>query len=132
MAANVPVIKEYLLTTDSFNNPTTLENQNAIGMLLMRLLLLEPGTNPLYPNMGVGINRYRYILSNNLESLRANVEDQVETYMPEYFSNASVKLQVTQHNNLLIRITVNGIDYVYNTEDSDHPIEVTVSELSSS
>ena len=50
MPTEVNHVKEYLLTTDEFRNPKVLEGAKAIGILLVRLLLMEPGTNPLHPD----------------------------------------------------------------------------------
>ena len=44
--------KEYLLSVNNFNEPAALEGKQAIGLLLVRLILMEPGTDPLHPDMG--------------------------------------------------------------------------------
>ena len=48
-------MKEYLLTTNEFLVPDHVEGSDAYGLLLLRLLLLQPGQNPLHPAMGVGL-----------------------------------------------------------------------------
>ena len=56
-------MKEYLLSTNEYLEPAMEDGSTAYGILLMRLLLLIPGTNPLHPAMGVGIPKYRFISS---------------------------------------------------------------------
>ena len=48
--------REYLLDVDNFSKPKILTDQQAIAALLTRLILLEPGTNPLFPTMGVKVS----------------------------------------------------------------------------
>jgi hypothetical protein len=54
-------ISEFGFSVDEFNNPKVYKNAEAVSTLLVRLLLLEPGTIQSHPNAGVGlISRYRY------------------------------------------------------------------------
>lgn len=118
-------VSEYLLTTDAFNNPTVIKNQHAIGVLLTRLLLLEPGTNPLHPDMGVGVgSKYRYILKDQIQQLNTLIQLQVETYLP-IFQGANIELRLKTNGYLEIRILLDSVVYVYDTEDSDTPIQVS-------
>ena len=58
------LLKEYSLSTDSYKTPLTYKNFNAFGTLMMRLMLLEPGTITHSPEMGLGlISKYRYMHS---------------------------------------------------------------------
>ena len=54
--------KDFLFSTDNFNQPkVVVEGKEAISTLLESLILLEPGTNPVRPEMGVElVSRYRY------------------------------------------------------------------------
>ena len=47
--------RDYLLDVNNFEMPKIFNDQQAIAALLTRLILLEPGTNPLFPTMGVGL-----------------------------------------------------------------------------
>lgn len=127
MPTEVNHVKEYLLTTDEFRNPKVLEGAKAIGILLVRLLLMEPGTNPLHPDMGVGIGpRYRFITDSDLEQLYTRVKDQINTYLPSlFFSSAQVNLDIKSNKMLVITIVADGTSYVYDTEETDNPIELS-------
>ena len=114
---------EYLLTTDSFKKPTVLKDNDARGKLLLNLLLLTPGKNPLFPEMGCGLLRYRHIMESQLGEVKKLVEKQIREYLPECMAD-SVSLSVKNRKYLSIQITCQDIAYVYNSEDSQFPIEV--------
>lgn len=118
--------REYLLTTDKFKEPSQLTGKNAVGLLLMRLIMMEPGTDPLHPDMGVGIWRYRYTMDKK-EELRNRIEKQIYTYLP-YFSDADVTLVYCPDKTVNIEITMDNVTYVYESATSPKPI--TLEEIS--
>lgn len=121
--------KEYLLTTDEFNNPKVLEGKDAISQLLIHLILLEPGTYASRPTMGVGlISRYRYTSEDNLDNLRKDIADQISLYLPE-FSGVLVELELDNEGQLIINIEINGTIYQYETSKQEDN-NITLSELS--
>ena len=79
-----PLYREYLLDADNFNKPMVLEDKQAIAALLTRLILLEPGTNPLFPTMGVGlVSKYRYLFKDAEPKLKEDIRNQIATFLPE-------------------------------------------------
>lgn len=121
-------MKEYLLTTNEFLEPTVVEGSDAYGILLTRLLLLQPGTNPLHPNMGVGLGpKYRFISEDDMPMLQTLIQDQVNTYLPsEFTSVVQAYLEIKPKSKyLLITIIADDTKYVFDTEDSDTPIELS-------
>ena len=115
--------REYLLSINEFKEPKKVLNKQAIGLLLVRLIVMEPGTDPLHPTMGVGIRRYRYGL-NNVDILRKEVEYQIETFLPCY-QNATVAIIVTPDKICNIEITIDDVVYVYETDKTPTPIRLT-------
>jgi hypothetical protein len=95
--------------------------------MLVRLLLLEPGTNPLHPGMGVGISpKYRYMLSEELPKLQRRIEEQTAKYLPIDFNAVTdVYLKVKSSGYLQIIITSDEAQYIYDTEFSSTPIEIS-------
>ena len=76
-------LKEYTMTVNEISRPTVLEGADAAYALLVRLLLLEPGTNQAYPDMGVGlVSRYRYSLADNVPKLILEYKEQIDKYLP--------------------------------------------------
>lgn len=77
-------IKEYEFEINDFNEPKVLKDKEAIAQLLVRLLLLEPGTIQSHPKMGVGlVSKYRYMMENDLQSLLRDFREQAQTYIRE-------------------------------------------------
>ena len=102
--------REYLLSTNKYNEPEIVTDKSSIALLLVRLILLDPGSDPLHPDMGVGIKSYRYSL-NQLEELKKRIENQIELFLPE-FTNASISLIGTPDRVCNIEITIDDTTYV--------------------
>lgn len=119
--------REYLFSVDQFNEPAKLENKSAIGLLLVRLIMLDPGTDPLHPTMGVGIRNYRYGF-NNIEKLKNTIQSQIEQFLPE-FQNATVSIIVTPDKTCNIEISIGDTVYVYDSKIA--PIPITLSDVQS-
>lgn len=113
--------KEYTLTVNDFNNPAVATGKEAIGLLLMRLILLQPGADPLRPEMGVGIANYRYAL-NKLDELASRIQEQIITYLPE-FQNATVEIKEIESDKVCnIEISIDDTVYVYDSAVAPVPI----------
>ena len=112
--------REYLLSTDAFKTPKVLKNQEAIAMLLLRLILLDPGSDPLHPDMGVGIRQYRYAMGKE-EELKTRIREQMDQYLP-CFPAGNVELEVTSDKLINIKITIDDIIYVYDSNEAPVPI----------
>ena len=116
--------REYLFAVDKLSHPLKVEGKEAIGTLLVRLILLNPGSDPLKPEMGVGIENYRFAL-NRLDELRERIQDQIRTYLPD-FSNAEVEIvEITSKKVCNIEITVDDVTYVYDSTVAPVPISLT-------
>ena len=108
--------REYLLTVDEFSNPQVVEGKSAVALLLSRLILLEPGSDPLHPDMGVGLKRYRFNSNKDaLSELKNAIAKQVDIYLPTY-QGSEVVLTLTKDKKLNINITVGDTTYVYSSE----------------
>lgn len=121
-------MKEYLLSTNEYKEPKVAEGSEAYGILLTRLLLLEPGTNPLHPGMGVGLGpKYRFISENDMPMLQTLIQEQVNTYLPSEFLTTTKAYLELKPNSKYLQITIIADDtkYVFDTEDSSTPIELS-------
>lgn len=121
--------KEYLLSINNFGRSKVLTNEQAIAALLTRLILLEPGTNPLMPTMGVGIvSKYRYLFSSSAEQLKKDIQDQVNTFLPQAnFTN--VELIYNSDNSVDIAITIDDVTYMYRSSDL---VPITLQDIATS
>lgn len=126
MAKNNTVLnikeKEYTTSIDKFNTPIKLEGQKAIGVLLTRLLLMEPGTDRLHPDMGVGIRRYRYGMD-IIDDIQNRIEDQIATYL-NCFPSANVNVEYTSRKSLFVEITIDNYVYVYDSDDFNKSLSI--------
>lgn len=118
--------REYLLSVDNFNNPKVVNGQEAIAIMLLRIILLEPGSDPLHPEMGVGLKNYRYSLSRKTE-IEDAIMAQVTQYLPE-FSTSSVNIvEINDKKICNIEITIDDTTYVYDSETM--PVPLTIEDL---
>lgn len=121
-------MKEYLLSTNEYLEPKVIDSSDAYGVLLTRLLLLEPGTNPLHPGMGVGIGpKYRFISEDDMPALQTLIQEQVNTYLPSEFLTSTKAYLEIKPNSKYLQITIIADDtkYVFDTENSNTPIELS-------
>ena len=119
-------MKEYLLSTNKYLEPASVEGSEAYAILIIRLLLLEPGTNPLHPDMGVGLGpKYRYILEDQISVLQDRIRDQLQTYLPlEFDATTKVYMEIKPSKYLMITIVSNDTKYTFDTESSNIPIQL--------
>lgn len=76
-------ITEFAFAVDDFQNPKIFKDGEAVCTLLVRLLLLEPGTIQSHPDMGVGLmSRYRYSVEGTASALQSDIQRQIEKYLP--------------------------------------------------
>ena len=112
--------REYTLSITPLNRPEVLKNQEAIAMLLLRLILLNPGSDPLHPEMGVGIINYRYAMG-KLEELKERVAQQIAVYLP-CFPAGKVDIEITPTKLCNILITIDDTVYTYDSNEAPIPI----------
>lgn len=112
--------REYLLSVDSFKKPEVLTGQQAVCMMLLHLIVLDPGSDPLHPDMGVGIRNYRYAFG-RLDELKQRVHNQIMQYLPIY-SDAIVNIEITDTKLCNITIDIDGDTYVYDSSEVEYPI----------
>lgn len=116
------VDKEYTFSVNRFNQPVTLTDKNAIGTRLMTLIMMEPGDDPLHPDMGVGIKSFRYT-QNTLDKLKERIESQIATYLP-FYQDVKISLVQTPDKVCNIEIALGGVTYIYDSSSSTKPITI--------
>ena len=127
MAEKAVMISECLLDVDPFGKPAVLTNEEAIALLLTRIIMMEPGTNPLCPTMGVGlVSNFRYKFPADDAEIKRTISDQLATFLPDH---QATKIEFIYNNNKTvdIKITVDNIDFIY---DSAQLVPLTLSEVS--
>lgn len=112
--------RDYCCTINKFNTPTVIEGKDAIASRLMTLFMMEPGDDPLHPDMGIGIKSFRYGIE-NLDKLKARIESQIQTYLPIY-QNADINIVVTPDKTCNVEISIGNSVFVYDSSNSSKPI----------
>ncbi len=118
--------KEYMLSVDNLSRPKVTEGREAVAHLLIRLLLLNPGSNPLHPEMGVGLEFYRYCIG-KIDELQQRIEDQMRTYLPEFSYSEVRVVSLSDQKICNIEITVGDTVYIYDSKTM--PIQLTLDEF---
>lgn len=85
---------EPLLSVDKYYKPLVAKDQNYATLLLVRLILLEPGTFQTHPDCGVGlISKFKYATDVDMSELNSRIKDQIIKYLPQ-FSLVNVKCEL--------------------------------------
>lgn len=121
-----PKLKEYILKTNTVNETDFFSEQKAVALLVLRLLILEPGKNKIFPNMGLGLcTRKRFTLESDLNILEIETEAQINTYLPQYRST-SVNYSITNSKNLIVTINIDNESYKYEIGDDIKSTTITI------
>lgn len=118
-------MREYLLTTNKYKKPYVLKDKDTLAVLLIRLLIMAPGTNPMHPEMGVDVmGRYRYCNKSDLQTLRQEIRDQIECYLMEY---QSVEVEPVLSNGILkLNITIDDTIFKFTTDSNTAKDEISL------
>ena len=114
--------REYTLSTNSFKKPRVLTGKPAVATLLVRLILLEPGTDNNYPEMGIGlVSKYRFLTEELATDLIENIKSQVATYLPE-LQCTNVEIGYSPEKIVILKITIDDVVYTFDTGAAGVPI----------
>ena len=76
---------EPLLSVDKYYKPFVAKGEDYATLMLIRLILLEPGTFQTHPNMGVGlVSKFRYSTEVDMGILSKLIKDQIMLYLPQF------------------------------------------------
>lgn len=116
-------MKEYLLTTNSFNKPRVAVDKEAACILIVKLLMMNPGDSRINPEAGVGIvKRFRYIGENDIDQLESETQTQIGLYLPE-LQGANVSFTLDEKI-VYITIEIDDTIFKYKLGDDDDQIQV--------
>ena len=111
---------------NNFKEPKEFSGGEAIFVLIKRLILLNPGTYPNHPLMGVGlVKNWRFREMDDVLPIKQAIQDQIETYLPEYSIN-NIDVVKKSNNELSIKIEVNNVIFRMETTKDD---DIKLSEL---
>ena len=103
--------KEYLLSINEFMQPKVLKGEQAAYTDIIRLFLLDPGTNQTHPEMGIGIrSRYRWSDTSEISNLEYEAKNQMKTYLPHLLT---MDIQIETYGTTLAIFITSESDTVY-------------------
>lgn len=86
---------ELLLDGNSFKEPKKLEDLEALAQTIQNIIIINPGTYPSDPRLGVGIGNYlfEFMDSITINEITSNIEKQIDMFVvhPDISVNVSVK-----------------------------------------
>lgn len=118
--------REYLESVNKFREPAKVDGKNAVGLRIMELLLMEPGSDPLHPDMGVGIRNYRYGI-NVLDDMENRIHNQINTYLPMY-AVSNIAIIRTPDKMCRIEIEING-DFMVVYDSATAPVPISLDDI---
>lgn len=104
-------MKENVLSLNNFGMPKVFNENDSAYVLIIRLLLLEPGKFQSHPDMGIGIrSRYRF---NNDENFLMNLQNDIKKQMDKYLPELSATEVTLTTNNQVLGIIINTAEGAY-------------------
>ena len=112
--------REYYAGVNEFKQPRTVIDQEAIGARILNLFMMEPGDDPLHPDMGLGLKKYRYSID-TIDKMKERLDNQIATYLP-FYQNVNISIITTPDKICNIEIGIGGVTYVYDSNAVSKPI----------
>lgn len=115
-------MNEYLLDVDKRQQPKVFTKYEGDRINVFRLIMLEPGTFPTHPTLGVGlVSRWRFRDVDTIKSsLASTIEAQLKDFMPQLI-DPQVTVTIVNNNNkniINISVKVNGeLTYTFKVDE---------------
>ena len=115
-------MNEYLLDVDKRQQPKVFTKYEGDRINVFRLIMLEPGTFPTHPTLGVGlVSRWRFRDVDTIKSsLASTIEAQLKDFMPQLIDPQVTVTFVNNTNKNIINISVrvNGeLTYTFKVDE---------------
>ena len=95
---------------DDFNKPISYSGTDAWVHQIMQLCLMDPGTIPSNPTIGIGISRYEFLLEDDRRKLCDEINRQVPLFFPDMpFTKVTVEAS-SESNDVIYLLTSFTID----------------------
>ena len=115
-------MNEYLLDVDKRQQPKVFTKYEGDRINVFRLIMLEPGTFPTHPTLGVGlVSRWRFRDVDTIKSsLASTIEAQLKDFMPQLI-DPQVTVTIVNNNNkniINISVRINGeLTYTFKVDE---------------
>ena len=131
-------MKEHVFSLNDFNMPKVYDEKDANYILIIRLLLLDPGKYQSHPTMGIGL-RTRYRFDGNKDDkydlkpetidtgiFGINIKEQMSKFLPQ-ISYRNIELTLDNSNRLGIIIESDSGAYVIGYDSETQVAEAAAS-----
>ena|SRR5699024_730799 len=117
--------KELYLASNAFNEPLELNNFEALAQTIQNIIIVEKGTYPNTPRLGVGISNYLFEIMDDqtLSEISTAINNQISTYIVSEDVNISINLTPMEDWNEQ-NINSLKIDIKLTDSDSNEEIEL--------
>lgn len=115
-------MNEYLMDVDKRQQPKVFSKYEGDRINVFRLIMVEPGTYPTHPTLGVGlVSRWRFRDIDTIKSsLASTIEAQLKDFMP-HLIDPQVTVTIVNNNNkniINISVRVNGeLTYTFKVDE---------------
>ena len=93
--------KEMLLATDGLNSQLFYSDGLAVAQIIQNLIIIEPGTYPNKPDLGVGIKNYlfEFLTSEIKSSISSKIKTQINEFIP--ITNSYIDVSVISKDKII-------------------------------
>lgn len=99
---------------DNFSKPIAYSGKEAWVRQVIQLCLYEPGSIPSNPTIGIGMNRYDFLLEDDRDKLQNEINRQVPIFFPDMPFDKCIVLPTDDEDGniiyLVITLTTRGED----------------------
>ena len=104
--------EDMLMSLNNFRTPRIIDGQHCVNLKVMRLILLEPGTHPDFPEKGFGlVSRYRYVMQDGLGNMAEELRNHMNQWLPD-IRDVNVNMEL-KNGILYLGITCDDVYYEY-------------------
>ena len=123
-------MNEYLIAVDNYKKPKVISGNKGNYYHILRLMLMEPGTNSLFPLMGLGLrSKSRFITEDQVPDLQLELEKQLNTYLQSLMLT-NVEINIGDDKELKITISSDSEEYNFNSNEFDLDLDALIEESS--
>lgn len=100
--------KEIILDQDGFFNQLYRNDLNSLAQIIQNIIIIEPGTYPNKPDLGIGIENYLFEPASTSirQELTKKITEQIENYAPIENGKVEVLVETSDKNKKLLYINI--------------------------
>lgn len=121
---------EATLIVDSYGRNHMYTGDTAMIHQIYNLIVMDPGTDPLNPEKGIGIKSYKYAYTDQtiLSTLENNINTQIYKYTPYTLTNVMCKAIKNRKGDyyLHVFISLNEINEIINVSTDGEKTELAI------